>query len=459
MKSKEKQLIQEFKRKKRIIIYGAGMVGQQFWRWLKSVGLADRVLAFAVTYKGDNRDEIDGVPVCEISELDKYNKSSSVIVATLPDYHKEIVNTLNKYTFENIVLYDQVLYHDVISKAVNKKELYICATYYHVLISITKILVYKQDADMVLTDGLKKNFDLSYKLKKNKCVNNVFHYDNARSIGFEPTESGIKCLFRKRKDIKCFEKEFTLNIHNYNMVNVFYDYNKLGRYLQAKRCKYRLIEDCYDFMKLVIPIRFGDLANYWGSKQYKIDNFLGMKYQAFGQSKHCKSIEVNSKEEIRISDKKVVVVPREELFAKLNIKSKETIYKVFAEDKQIGTIEGKNILVLTQPLYKDGYVPSIKIQEDIYVYIFKELCKGYDKIYLKAHPRDDYPYSKLDIELSVIDKNIPTEVFNFKNEVLFNKAITINSTAIYSMNFVEEKQMLGIEFLEKFVDKANMQNQ
>ena len=109
--------------------------------------------------------------------------------------------------------------------------------------------------------------------------------------------------------------------------------------------------------------------------------------------------------------------------------------------------------MITQPLYKDCFVPSIAIQVAIYSDIIERALSEYKKIYIKAHPRDDYDYGSTFVNVSIIDRKIPTEVLNFENKILFDKAITINSTAIYQMDFVNKKEILGLDYIKRFMTK------
>ena len=118
----------------------------------------------------------------------------------------------------------------------------------------------------------------------------------------------------------------------------------------------------------------------------------------------------------------------------------------------------KTLLILTQPIFKDNFVPTLETQKQIYLDIINENKDKYEEIYVKPHPRDDYPYEQIDSSICVIDKKIPTEVFNFMNKILFTKAITINSTAIYNMKFVEEKEMLGLKHISSYVPDSERKN-
>lgn len=107
----EKQFILELETSKKIIIYGAGMVGNLAYSRLVSNGLGKYIIGFAVSYK--NKENYFDVPVYEISELSKYKESADVIIATFPNLHTEILNTLQQYGFKHIRKISKELYQDM----------------------------------------------------------------------------------------------------------------------------------------------------------------------------------------------------------------------------------------------------------------------------------------------------------------------------------------------------------
>jgi glycosyltransferase involved in cell wall biosynthesis len=87
-----------------VIIYGIGVVGRRVLddieRELKSVN----IVSFAVSNKDGNMEEYKGIPINSIYDLNEYNKTCAVLVATTKKYHKEIVAILNNLLFEHIFL-------------------------------------------------------------------------------------------------------------------------------------------------------------------------------------------------------------------------------------------------------------------------------------------------------------------------------------------------------------------
>lgn len=107
----ETQFVLELKKRKKIIIYGAGMVGKLVYSRLIANGLKDNIIGFAVSNKTIHT--YMGIPVYAISELVAYKDSADVIIATFPFLQEEIENTLNLYRFCYIYKVSENLYKDM----------------------------------------------------------------------------------------------------------------------------------------------------------------------------------------------------------------------------------------------------------------------------------------------------------------------------------------------------------
>lgn len=114
----EKQFTLKVKKNKKIIIYGAGMVGNLVYSRLIFNGLEKYIIGFAISCKNI---EINlSLPVYEISELLEYKESASVIIATLPDLHTEILSTLQQYQFKHIWIVTEELYQSMAEKYIEE---------------------------------------------------------------------------------------------------------------------------------------------------------------------------------------------------------------------------------------------------------------------------------------------------------------------------------------------------
>lgn len=446
----------------KIIIYGAGQVARELFEWMKNEKINSKVSYFAVTYLGDNPTQIDDVPVRTIDSLAENNTDALVIVATLLNAQKEIGDTLQRLGFRSCTYITSNLRREMSYCRMEyfNRKIYLCDTYYHVLIALTMIEVNKEEADLFFSNGLERDYELQDRIIKSAIVDNIFRHDRGKVREVLYNSKLKRLLFGRRRLIYNFEKITTVDFSRYKGgVYMFFDEGQIARYIQAKHIKYTLLEDCYDFMKVVVPMKFMDRLEHTQSFWGKIEAKLGLDYVPLGQSKYCKKIEVNDLNGIAIPQRKVTEYPREKLIAKLTARQKEKIFKIFVGEQLVESSSNENtLLILTQPLFKDNFVPSLETQKQIYTDIIKENKNKFDVIYVKPHPRDDFPYEQIDCNIHVINKKIPTEVFNFMNRIMFKKAITISSTAIYNMNFVEEKELLGLNYISPYVPESERKN-
>lgn len=450
----EKEFIKITRQYKKIIIYGAGNVGTLTSKYIRQKKQEEKIIGFAVTSIGDNASQIDGLKVYEIKDLTKYKEDALVIIAVIDMYHKDILDILHQLRFKNITTVDQKLYNylNVNLRVNTPKSLFICEGYYHLLIALVKTLIENLHTDIVLTNGLDRNYELISRLIKSRIVGNVICFNKGSVNEYTSNSHLLERIVGYRFNVKFFEKEFTLDLKRYTEgINLFFDDNKIGRYIQSKKCSYTLLEDCFEFMNLIMPHKYQQVISKWSDFSYKWNRFWGLGYFPFGQSKYCRTVEVNSELKVNYyKKKKLKIYPRNQLFERLTEQQKKKIYSVFVDNDELYEDTGKgNILIVTQPIYTDGFASSNKVQEKVYRSIIEKALKE-GKVYIKPHPRDIFDYLKIDKRLIVLDKNVPTEVYNFLGKKLFKKAVTLNSTAVYNMDFAEKKVLLGLEYIDKF---------
>lgn len=93
----------------KVIIYGAGMVGNLVRQYYEILGYEDNIVAFAVS---DNVQEqtIYGYDLYCINDLIKYKDKCCVIIATFPEAQKDIEIRLRKLNFSNIIKINYEMY-------------------------------------------------------------------------------------------------------------------------------------------------------------------------------------------------------------------------------------------------------------------------------------------------------------------------------------------------------------
>ena len=325
------------------------------------------------------------------------------------------------------------------------KKIYVCHTQYHVLITVLKVLKdTNTENEIILYATIQEVEEIKKRLEAIKLFEKAYIFkENDRvlkTIG-ENTKNQIEFRKKLKSEIKKYQN--SLCILENKEIYVFNDDSIVGNYLRLNRKRYNLIEDglnCYQSIE----------------KHYCFDHTLKERIKTslntpdtcFGKSKFVKEIEVNTKEGITVYiKKKMRELPRKELFEGLTDQEKKNIIFVFLGDVELDTIQQATLLI-TQPLWKDGFLATEKEQIQIYQDIIKQYAKG--QVMIKAHPRDEINYSENLKGSVVLKKDFPLEVLNFVGKANIDRAITICSTAIDGIDFAKEKIKLGYEWMENY---------
>lgn len=331
---------------------------------------------------------------------------------------------------------------------------YICHTPYHLLIAITKTLKdHNSDiTDLIICNSEVIGSDVIERVRANNIFRNItVHKD---------IDSECKCIrycntinpFSRIRSVRYSWPEL-LDVEKINNSNVyiFNDLSAYGIYMNVHKIYYHLLEDgldCYKsdrFVRKFSPLHFATLLCY---------SLFGVYSQAFGESKYTIDIEVNEKKGTHFRNyANVKGVSRKDLMEQLDDNEKNIIVNTFIGDNKIELVQKDSnaCLVLTQPLSEDGIV-SEKQQIAIYHEIIDKL-NAYN-VYIKIHPREEEKLYKENFPTCTIfaQKNMPIEVISMIPHVYFQKAITIYSTAINTINFVDEKIVLGREWMDSVLD-------
>lgn len=326
-----------------------------------------------------------------------------------------------------------------------KKDIYICTSYYHLLITLSKCIKAKNQNDLLISADFYDNKLINDK----ELINRIMKYNMFDKVYFfDYSEEQIKfskSIFKYFKYfllIKKADRECKIDFKSYNNVYIYNDVILLGKILNYRKTYYRLIEDGTDCFK--------NNSRYW-KKQNPILKFIKNKIfgiYEIGKSKYVKSIEVNNKVGVELDNKEIIEVSKEKIFESLTKEEKMNLFNIFLD--KIDTTNYKNCSILiTQPFLEDNKFNNEHEQIELYKYIVNKYLTD-DKIIIKTHPREQTNYKKYFENTIIIDKPFPIEVFNFCEELEFNKCITVSSTAIESLNRIKEKIYLGWTWLEEY---------
>lgn len=326
------------------------------------------------------------------------------------------------------------------------KKLYICCTYYHLLISIIKSLKSDDECDLFLSTTwhdftLIHDILLIKKLKESNIFSNVIVDNNFIQDREKIVNSDIKEI-KKFFIMKKIKKFFPLKLTDYDEIYLFSYNNPTGRIVNKSKIYHNLLEDgmdCYKNNQVIIKSKL-TFKNF-------IKKFV-LKLDDLGESKYTKSIEVNDKNGIKIKNKKIIEVSKKKMFEELSKKEKNLIFSLFISNDKWKMLNDTS-LILTQPFYEDDILNSKSKQINIYKDIINEFCIN-DNVVIKPHPRDHTDYKSIISSSNIIDDIFPLEILNFVN-IKFNKVITVSSTSINLIYNCNKKIVLGWDWLDKKV--------
>lgn len=336
----------------------------------------------------------------------------------------------------------------------DKLKLYACFSIYNLLITLIKILPTKEKIDLLVGSQMPNYNVLLSRVKNLDCINQIYVFDSVSYKKISYKGKWDKLLYARRKEIQYIENQLDIDWHKYKEeIYIFNDFEILGFYLVDKHICYHLLEDGLNFFTYFH--RYYQLpAKAYKGWQIKVKNYLDILHRPFGSSKYAIDIEVNDLQKLEINTKKVFEVPRKQLFERLNEIQRKTIYEIFCQSSvNSNNIKGKKtVLICTQPLYLDGQLKTMDIQQTVYRDVISQYnAEGY-QITIKPHPRDTIDYMQLskDYNCWVIDRYIPSEILNFNPDISYDLALSITTTAIETLHFVKERRYLGFDFLERY---------
>lgn len=323
------------------------------------------------------------------------------------------------------------------------KKIYICHTEYHVLISLIKNINESKGKNDIVLYGTLKNINKVYKkIKQTDLFDNIYLFDYKDTEEVEKIPATKNVILRRIRLKKWIKEKYNFDFLKNKEVYIFNDNSIIGMFLRLSEINYNIIEDGYDCYKHIERH-----YNFNGIK-YKIKILINDITNSFGTSKYVKQIEVNSLQGINVFFKdKFIEVPRKEMFDKLNDEQKKTIINVFL-DAPLNLKNQEVSLLITQPLYKDGFLDDEEQQIKMYKYMIERYMQ--ENIIIKPHPRDEIDYTKMIKNCTVLNSDFPIEILNLMNEIYIKKCVTAFSTSIDFITHCDEKIVLGSDWVKKY---------
>lgn len=348
-----------------------------------------------------------------------------------------------------------------------RSRLYVCHTFYHVYVSVLKEMKIQRKnepeyrkADIALS-SLSTDFEnLGERLKRTEIFDRIIALDEKREEFFPELAKYRKnygnllkhmvnrIIFTKRL-AKCEAPYMkSIDFKSYEDIYVFCDSDPVGYYLNKKHIYYHAVEDGLDCLKNL------DDAYIANSSHFKLKTWLSRRNIIFimnGWGKYCLDMEINDRSVVPTDCPRFVEEPRKPLEQALTAEQKNLIIQAFIEDADAlreqlkPSYKGEEFACfLTEP-----HPVDIEARKQVCLDVIKTYCRGC-RVLIKPHPRDMIDYVKLCPEAVVLRGRFPVEVLNFFEGLKIKRAVSILTTAMNSMDFVEEKLNLGAGFWDAY---------
>ena len=318
---------------------------------------------------------------------------------------------------------------------------FVCATVYHLLIALVKILTGKEtDSDIVILDTMPKAYQLKKAvLERFSCGVSVLPIKQFEEK-WHPYELLFFHMYFFRKNYHDFFRQIT----SYERIYLFHDKDVCGWYLSINKIGYHLLEDgldCYKVFNQYQLLGHARLLRMLAGWIFRFPVF-------FGWSKLCIDIEVNDGKDMRTSLRRPIkTVSRKDLFARLKKEDISLLIEIF-NSRPLDEING-GVLILTQPLIELGVVKD----EEMQISYYNKLAAKFDQqvCYIKPHPRDNCRYDAVFNPSLIIDKYFPVELLNYSDS-FFDVGVTYSSTALNSLTFVGKKYACDSSIVNKEIE-------
>lgn len=139
---------------------------------------------------------------------------------------------------------------------------------------------------------------------------------------------------------------------------------------------------------------------------------------------------------------------------KLNEEMKREIFNFFNLDYDHVLTDNHKAIIITQPLTEDKWLHSEEDKIDLYQKIIQKIPSDH-QIFIKTHPREKTDYKAYFKNVVIIPSQFPIEIINLDKKAHFNIGYTLFSTALNNLNFIDQKEFVGHQFLEKFKEKKH----
>jgi hypothetical protein len=295
---------------------------------------------------------------------------------------------------------------------------------------------------LVITDHINEYKYFVEVLNKTKIFDQILIVED-RKLSERFNSKRTNFIFFQKKIKQFFDKETRLgqvlnDAGKINSIYIFLDETRTSQYLMFTDHNVVLVEDgsgLYSIEKLNL--------------KRIVKGFLGIP-RTRGKDKRVNVIEATKPDKLISSIRhKAILLNIADLQKNINKEQKDILMNIFFSSKfssnKINDEKKRKVLLLTQPFSEDNCInEELKIK--IYNSIIEQYINDYS-VYIKPHPREITDYKKvISHNIIEIQRNFPIELFNIIPNLVFDKIISINSSAVNNLYCAYEKIQLGIDY-------------
>lgn len=326
-------------------------------------------------------------------------------------------------------------------------QVYVCSSYFHVFVSILKIIDQRRagvKSLIIINDHIPDMINLIPRLRQ------AGYFDHHILVPFYSAKTKQKKgyhflsnLFnRNRNTIRTVDSLSDIHLYDSfirdSQINIFNNQGFAYVYflLKYNNNYIRLIEDGMgNYFKLIS-----------NGKAFR-RKYITRTPIGAGYDKGVKEIQVKFPERIdKRLQPKATLLDLTYFQNAVSEEDREKILRVFMNDVSINFEGDKKLLLITQPLSEDKH-----LDEPGKLKLYNTLLEPYKDftIFLKPHPRELTDYKKnLKYPFYEIPRGFPLEMFNLLNGLNFEVGITVYSSAIHNVTCIDKKVSLGKEYLD-----------
>ena len=351
-----------------------------------------------------------------------------------------------------------------------KSRIYVCHTFYHVYVAVLKEMklvretskTMYQKADIALSSVSTDFEHLGDRLTKTGIFQNVIALDEKREDFFPELakyRKNYKNILKHMINRMIFTKKLAkceapymevVDFAAYEDIYVFCDSDPIGYYLNYRHLYYHAVEDGLDCLKNLDDAYVANHGHFRLKTWFSRHNLI---FIMNGWGKYCLDMEINDRSVVPTDCPRFVEVPRKPLERTLTPEQKKQMIQAFIEDADAlmqqlkPSQEGEAFACfLTEP-----HPVDIEARKRVCLDVLAKYCQGY-RVLIKPHPRDTVDYEALCPDAVVLRGRLPVEVLNFFEGLHIKRAVSIVTTAMNNMDFVEEKLNLGASFWDAYED-------